>query len=311
MLVVHKIIDALNRTKGAPKLMAIPHLKAEDLQRGAATLRSAAKFDFGTLMLEKFSEQELSLHPEFGYAAHSYAIPKLSEDEKRFWIDGLIPLPHSPCWYEFTLGTSRSGILIQETETGSWCVERMDYFPDKIMFDGSISEVERDASKVANDEWQIFCRGNTEYVHSMEFNPNAEALRHSIASSVVLAIYLTLMLNSKTTEISPVIKAPQMMNRARARKGKEPMAEHRIVTIVPARFRGQRQAGTGTHASPRLHWRRSHLRHFDHHVPTAQWAPEHEHLGKKGWWCAVVPRMLVGKAELGEVSHEYRFAGEK
>lgn len=73
---------------------------------------------------------------------------------------------------------------------------------------------------------------------------------------------------------------------------------HHLIDVLRSEDAG------GTHRSPRLHWRRSHLRHYDHNTPRAQWAPTKVHGGKTGWWIAAIPRMLVGKAELGEVSHE-------
>jgi hypothetical protein len=103
--------------------------------------------------------------------------------------------------------------------------------------------------------------------------------------------YLVLMLNSKTTEIAKV-DPDERMTRARAKVGLEPLSTHRVVTIVPERFRKSSTEQGGHHRSPMLHWRRSHVREFK--APSGA-------VYKR----TVVARHLVGRRDLGEISHEY------
>ena len=61
----------------------------------------------------------------------------------------------------------------------------------------------------------------------------------------------------------------RVMNKIREGHGKPPKAEHNIVVIDPDRITRE-TAGTGTNASPRLHWRRGnvHRAHERTLVPT-------------------------------------------
>jgi len=145
--------------------------------------------------------------------------------------------------------------------------------------------------------------GPREYIKIIKANPGIiQELRYG--SSLPLVDYLTLMLHSRTTEVH-VEHAPERLNKRRMEHGKVPLPAHRAVNIVPLSYRTSPR-GAGTHASPRLHWRRSHKRHFEERTGGAVWVPAEQWKGKVGWWVTVVPRFLVGKAELGEVSHEYR-----
>src|SRR3546814_264923 len=108
--------------------------------------------------------------------------------------------------------------------------------------------------------------------------------------------YLLIMLSSRSTEVD-VVPAPDRLNRARARKGKKaPIPAHRVVSIIPHRIAAEMRREAGAEgdrvlrSTPRLHWRRSHIRMRD---------------GKR----IVVVRHLVGyKAADGRemVTHEYR-----
>ncbi len=74
-------------------------------------------------------------------------------------------------------------------------------------------------------------------------------------------------------------------NRRKIAQGKKPMYEWRTVVIEPKQAKGPSLGGT--HASPRLHDRRGHLRRLKS--------------GKNVW----VKACKVGKAELGTIFHDY------
>lgn len=269
MLIAHKVIDALRGRDKKYTLILVPGMPDKATCEDVAELiNRAQKFDFGDLVLEQKDD-------------NSYAIPALTEDEKNFWREGLIPLPFPVCWYEWVLGGFRSGLLVLEREPELW-VHRIDFVRDEVLFDGVAVQLDRQPV-IGSNHIRATLSGNYTLLNSLA----GERVSGWIATSGLLAIYLTLMLNSKSTE-SVVEPAPAKLNAARVKRGHAPLAAHRVVRIVPRRFQYERGPLGHERLSPRLHWRRSHLRHYAD--------------GKM----VVIARMLVGKAELGEVSHEYR-----
>lgn len=233
-------------------------------------------FDFGELILEPADEDE-----------NNFKTPKLTDEEEGFWTEGLIPLPAPVLWFEFKLAGTTSGLLILKVD-GGMKVSRCEYQKNQREYsiDGVWTWFERHGMK-----------GN--YVHLKVMDERIGAIvdkkpayfkETHYASSFQLAKYFLLMLNSRTTEIARVVP-DAALNKARTKRGAAPLKSHTVVTIVPTRFlRGERPEGErGTHASPRLHWRRSHVRVLAS--------------GKR----ILIARMLVGRRELGEISHEYRF----
>jgi hypothetical protein len=82
--------------------------------------------------------------------------------------------------------------------------------------------------------------------------------------------------------------APAKLNAQRLKKGKPAIFSYKFVTVDPTLLRMPGVRGTGTHASPCLHWRRGHKRTV---------AP-----GKEVWINAV----LVGDPDRGFIQHDYR-----
>ena len=265
MLAAHKVIDALLGKDKKHTLMPLVGITPERCVSTAKMIQHAEKFDFGDLMFET---------DELGWK-----LPALTSDEKEFWRDGLIPLPAAVCWYEFVIGNSRSGLLITEASP-YWYIERLDVNGNEILFDAVVVTLDR---KQIFD--QVELSGNKPLLDRMK--GSKDFMENHLAVSGPLAVYLTLMLNSKSSEVVDV-PAPRELNVARKKRGHTPLAAHRIVTIVPKHYSYVKGADGIDRRSPRLHWRRSHLRH----LPSGK--------------AIVIARMLVGKAELGEVSHEYR-----
>jgi hypothetical protein len=202
-------------------------------------------------------------------------------------------------------------LIVKEPDAPNWHVMRLDRSrtrDKKTVFDGCFVYYADGLPRTHQQrkDVKVGITGPTDYLKTLEHaNELISELRY--ASSLPLVSYLTLMLNSKTTEVTRE-PAPAKLNKHRLAKGKTPLPAHRVVTIVPLAYRTVARGG-GTHASPRLHWRRSHKRHFEEKpvASAATWMPNEVWLGKAGWWVVVIPRFLVGKVELGEVSHEYRF----
>lgn len=95
-------------------------------------------------------------------------------------------------------------------------------------------------------------------------------------------------LSSRGPEIHTV-PAPARLNKQRALKGKPPIFEYRVVQI-PAWARERAAGQGGSHASPRLHWRRGHDRRLGE--------------GRKTF----VHAHLVGCADNGFVHKDYAVA---
>lgn len=301
MMFAHKAVDALRIGR---RLMTIPGVTLEMRHNSADLITNAQKFDFGDLLLEPSGPPGL------------YTLPKITDVEYGFWSDGLLPLPFEVVWYEFVIGSSRSGLIVAEHEQDKWIVQRLEFNADKsILFDQVACMVSRSTSlkqgtlatttvEPIGRRLDVTMGGNEPYLKKVR--GDQEFLENNLGMNVPLAIYLTLMLSSRTTEVSPVMGASPALIKSQQRRGRTPLPEHRIVRIVPESFYQQARAeGIAARRPPRLHWRRSHLRHYEERVPSATWAPNHVHKGRSGWWVSVIARMLVGRAELGEVSHEY------
>lgn len=95
-------------------------------------------------------------------------------------------------------------------------------------------------------------------------------------------------LSSRGPEIR-TLPAPKFLNKQRAKKGKPPLFEYRIVEI-PAWAKAKAEDLGSTHASPRLHWRRGHERRLGG--------------GRKTF----VHAHLVGAAENGFIHKDYAVA---
>lgn len=304
MLIGAQIADACLGRRGGFSFVHIPGVTDEKKATLGKRLDVAEMFDFGTLALEPSGTDE-------GSHGVYYQVPKLTPDEIGFWRDGLIPLPAPVCWYEFTLGSCRSGLLMIDGDS-YWNVTRVDYpGGGRVLYDAVEARAQFAVPEEGSTSIRTELGGNDEGIKFMIRSGHDYLSPVHRAVDASLSIYLTLMINSKTTERRKV-EASRVRNVIRASKGLPSLAPHTVVTICPARYvRDAEVEGNRTHRAPRLHWRRSHLRHYDRHVPSAKWSPETEHDGKKGWWVAVIPRFLVGRADIGEVSHEYRIERPK
>lgn len=296
MLIAHKIIECLERGKS----LYVPGVSQEDCLNAAQGIRLAQKFDFGKLHIEKVPD----------VSPPTYLVSELTLEEREFWRLGLIPLPYPICWYEFELGRFRSGLLVSVDENNDrWVAFRVDYIAetDTVTFDNIRIYLSRLEAK-EEEGWKAKVGGNKSLYDAFVQKGLDSAL--NCRSMMPLAIYFTMMLVSKTTEIIDEPE-PTKLNKKRRQSGKEPVSKHTIVNIVPSKYRYVKDHQGGTHRSPRLHWRRSHLRHYEHPTPNSKFVENATYKGRTGWHIAVIARMLVGSRELGEISHEYKITGEE
>lgn len=111
----------------------------------------------------------------------------------------------------------------------------------------------------------------------------------------VLKYFLKLISAIEVFSCSNVItvehKPNKLINEKRKNKGKIPFFSYHTLHIKNTYSRGQKPGGEGKHASPRLHFRRGHIRRLTD--------------GRRIW----VTSCLVGDKTKGFSMHDYRVAG--
>jgi hypothetical protein len=111
------------------------------------------------------------------------------------------------------------------------------------------------------------------------------------ANFAIVAFTLVGLLNADGIDVEHH-SAPKFINKKREAKGKLPLFEYRLLKISPAlRLPGHVPDG-GTHASPRLHWRRGHIRCLSSGMHTQ------------------VRPCLVGHKSLGQIKKDYLLSGD-
>jgi len=292
MIQAHKFVEALGGGKGLDYLIPIrvPQSTIDGMRQ---EIQAAEKIEFVQLPAEKQGD--------------AYALPMVTPAEREAWALRLLPLPARVCWFEtqLTFPGARIGLLVRSDDT-KWIITRFDLKDNMVSWTGLQCEISYASCTEANN-WDIHTQvyGDADVIAAMRRKGMLSKEAESASGDVWLAIYMVLMLNSRTSE-TQIQLGPPKLNKKRAAAGKPPLYNHRIVRIVPQRFCSESDGKGGTHRSPRLHWRRTHLRHYPKSVPSAVWAPHATYNGVQGWWVTVIPRCFVGKKEDGEVSHEYR-----
>lgn len=282
----------------------IPYLKAFPPEI-ADSIRAAEKFDFGQLVLEP--------HPN---NPEAHKLPQLNSIEWEMFNTGLLRLPAPLCWFEFSVNDepAEAGILAEDDGQALKIRilslmpiiegQRMTPFDLPVNY-SPIYILVRDpacSSPTPGRERPVLVEYDS-HEQQLLFQYYDRELRN-FGMDVFLTVYFALMLVSKTTKIEHK-PAPKFINSKRIKRKEEPLPAHRIVRIVPWKYISESQKEAGrTHASPRLHWRNSHIRVVDHRTPKAI------HIEGRGW-CIPIPRCLVGSKENGEVSHEYFYVGDQ
>lgn len=247
---------------------------------------AAERFDFGDLPLEPYDGEETKLKGVF------YA-PKVTNDELEFWFEGLIPVPSPVSWYEFVVNGIRSGLMIVQTE-GTTYTQRVEFDRGsktkraEALIDGVWAELTSDRN--------VTLSATDPQVKALLRKGNLKDADLNYGIDPYLTIYMSLMINSQTTDVRKV-KADPESNRLRRQRGKITLKDHTVITIVPNKWIEHVQAEGGPDESRevrhrRLHWRRSHRRVY--------------HRGEANEYVKIIPRFLVGRRDLGEVTHEYR-----
>jgi hypothetical protein len=143
-------------------------------------------------------------------------------------------------------------------------------------------------TKVSGENNKYRIRANHVHCEAVLTREEREDFIAKFAHGAVAFICVLTAILSVRGAMVTIEKAPEKLNIKRARKGRALIDDVRHVTIVVG---GVQYAVSGhpkgTHASPRLHWRRGHIRHL------ASGA------------VAIISPCLVGSAEQGVVKHDY------
>lgn len=315
-LQVHRVLDAL-RGVGSYPLLAPPGVPKSTYEELYQNIKDAEKFEFldipveGVTINDEIPEYEnapyTSLKPEeqLDHTGGFWKLPVVTRDEREFWALRVLPLPAPICWFECTVMT-RFGLLVVSSDEG-WLVTRFDIVSGQVGWTTMQISAKYAHPKLENNfDIHVEIFGNERKMRYLKQN---QGLLEAEAGNFWVAIYLALMVNSRSTDVVTE-PAPARLNKRRIEREplSAPLYEHRVVRIVPKRYVVNGEAGGGTHASPRLHWRRSHKRHFDRQTTGSVWVAHEIHNGVTGWFVGIVPRCLVGKRELGTITHEYRVA---
>jgi hypothetical protein len=222
-------------------------------------------------------------------------LPGPESEDLDLYQKGYLPVPYPVCWFE--VEGSDGG------ETMCYLLEEIDSTRLKVVPFRFVKVEHQEIVQFTGEEWVIHkteaAKPTIELFDpfmgaALWYSLNGLGQDTAVKGETGLIIYLLLMLVSKTSEINAV-EAPAKLNKARAKKDKPPIPPHRVVSIIPRNIAKAMRAdglnaGAGrVRASPRLHWRRSHLRHVGEKV-------------------IVIARQLVGyKALDGRefVTHEY------
>ena len=169
-------------------------------------------------------------------------------------------LPFEPCWFEFINGGQQESI-------GVLCTQR----ESEIIFLPVVNGI----------FFHHVILKNSGHIHS---HPNNADFAKDITDAIMVFLSILNCKNVKTEEVKP----DAALQKARAKRGKMPLFSYHVLTLRSDTPEKGDSKG-GTHASPRLHIRRGHIRRFDD--------------GTHTW----VSPCTVGDKKLGMVHKDYKY----
>lgn len=212
-------------------------------------------------------EQEIFSQAQYFLVQHDWAAVFRGATD---YADGDFRLPFEICVFEFKISGNKFLIAcidveddikltpIVETPWG-WCITGISF------------NLKAEAAKASiSSAWKI--PGQEESGHLLRFI--IEQLR---------AVCIALDAEVADTE---KIETPPKLNKARAKAGKAPIADHHLINLA-RRFHGHAEGAGGSGTGKRLHFRRGHWRHYPDRRVWIRWT-------------------LVGNPDLGFVEKAYR-----
>ncbi|KJS38083.1 MAG: hypothetical protein VR70_10845 [Rhodospirillaceae bacterium BRH_c57] len=270
-MIQHHVIDALKGGRGGPGL-AVPSLDPVSTQHFlnwmdeiAERIQAAHAFEFLNVPVEDCGDGTMDL-------------PGCEAEELAMHNEGMLPLPYEASWFEVPSleGMETLCLLVEELPDEKAFPEfthpRWQVTPFHFV---RLPEHPQPILQATGECWFVLGdpkQGRPAILPLDQFG-GAEAmfghtgLSHAdrIKGESGMLLYLVLMLHSKTTETEN-IPAPEKLNRARVKKGKAPLPALSRVSIIPKGIAAQMRKDAGEsgegalRSSPRLHWRRSHVR---------------------------------------------------
>jgi hypothetical protein len=197
-------------------------------------------------------------------------VPKLS------LITDLLRMPYPVTWLEGATIDGFLGLLVCECEDGLISVAVFNKKPGVPWYWIGVFDI------LPNGKDDFHCQARARFSEDDAWNDGALEYAAKAANTMVRFVMALNCVNTKRVEHP----APKFMNQKRSAKGKQPLFSFWTLHL-PAPAANDGPLLGGTHASPRLHLRRGHIR---------QYAP-----GKYTW----VEACVVGSKQAGIVSKDY------
>lgn len=113
--------------------------------------------------------------------------------------------------------------------------------------------------------YSVFVNNVDSWIYDDANNNNPAAVNYALQQVKAICIVLDSEI-AKTT----VVSAPAALNAKRIKNSKLPIRSYNVVDLSKSRKKYD-VTFTGTHASPRFHFRRGHWRHYDDHKTWIKW----------------------------------------
>jgi hypothetical protein len=230
----HKLFDII---KGLPE-----HETYNDVKRLIELYPFITEFSFGKM--DNISKEEtLDLY--------FYSIELIRNN--------LFQLPFPICYYEFSFVDYIYNVIVSIAED-KVIVSHGFVEQDKDFIAYVGSESFENNGKISSDDHTHFL--NPRYEFGPEVWDEEKAMKYFFDAMTTGVLSLTSLLNAQGVETIRT-PAPDRLNKHRVAAGKYPIKENNEIRIrVGKQLRYVSGNEVGNHASPRMHWRRGHIRHL-------------------------------------------------
>jgi hypothetical protein len=205
--------------------------------------------------------------------ALSHELYETAENAAR---NNMLPLPFSPTFLDF--GTCQRGGLANGAVVGTWTLCMLLVESEGEILVELITNVPPPGGY--QKRWTVYPIGVSVKL-GLESGPMYSIYRHKyfdenikISNQIIEAqihnakIAMQTLVLMETRHIkTDLVLPPKFLNKKRESKGRPQLDEHRIVYIdLSTAERDPADRGPTTHTSPRLHWRRGHVRTWRHYT---------------------------------------------
>jgi len=187
------------------------------------------------------------------------AILELSRTAFAYSDEGLLDLPYSQCYFEYDCGGYASGVYAEKVSSGSVLMSAHQSLDMKDA-GGTIAWKTSGAVVMWDPANNTHSIGYTDK-NTRDFmgEDTPDGLKDG-ALNVIRMVYAFIVLINSPAVMTEKEDAPAKLNKRREAKGKTPLYSHHVVKIGAVSHTGGLVKHGGSHASPRQHWRRGHVR---------------------------------------------------